>query len=147
MGQFVSRIASTGSILVVSFAGAAALLSVSARAMAPPNDNRCIRAWNTIQDARWRTALATHTGERLLVLGAVSSQVAWNGKTVKHEPPAPVCVLTLREDGRMLTLSGRWRNDTVTAWTRQRYPAGTEPPPAFNARFLPDGRITKISRR
>lgn len=112
-----------------------------------PNDNGCIRAWNTTPDSGSRVWLSAHAGERLQILGGVRSRDTSDGKTVTHEPSMPVCVLTLITDRRMLTVTGRWRDGTVSRWTRQLYPAGMTGIVSLNARVLPDGRITKIYRR
>jgi hypothetical protein len=123
------------------------LVGTAGAAPARPSDRACLIAWNAPSNRPSRLRLlAGRPIQRLSLLPGVVSSDTWRKGLAPIETATDACLLTLARPGTIEVVTGLWRAGRVRVWTFGD-PIPTKAQFFRNVRLLPDGRVTKISRR
>lgn len=111
-----------------------------------PSARDCLLEWNRQPSAPNRLRLVSSgpwPAARLLPGQAVAA----GRSQPSTATPVPACLLTLSKQGRLQIVTGAWRAGHVRRWVFGPVGRIAGAPRYGNVRVLPDGRVTKISRR
>lgn len=129
-------------VVALTFSG------VAAPAPTQPSQCACLLAWNAPLNAPNRTRVAAGgPWSGVLLMSGMTITATWRRGSTPTQTTAVTCQLMLVRGGEVQPITGVWRDGQVTGWSFGPAITSGKAPARSNVKVLPDGRVTKVSRR